>query len=118
MVTKLQEMRERRGLTIEQLAQMSYMESGCEGHMRLTIQSIETGMTLCPKPRKTYEWKSLAKALKCTIADIREEPVKVETYYCPACGEGELAEWQGTIYECTECGNMFDIEALKDEEEQ
>lgn len=33
--------------------------------------------------------------------------------YCPHCGE-ELVKWQGSIYECEECGNMFDIESLEE----
>lgn len=34
---------------------------------------------------------------------------------CPVCGE-DMQQWQADIYECGECGNMFDIEVLEGEE--
>lgn len=44
--------------------------SGCEGHMEHSIKYIETGYSPGPKPRKTYEYEALAKALKCHVNDI------------------------------------------------
>jgi hypothetical protein len=35
-------------------------------------------------------------------------------YFCPACGE-ELKQWHESIYECPECGNMFDTDILNEE---
>ncbi len=34
--------------------------------------------------------------------------------FCPNCG-GEMTFWNMGIYECGECGNMIDIEALEGE---
>lgn len=72
MVTKLQMRREAAGLTIEGLAQKvgENNVAGSLGHIVLTIRSIETGVLLCPRARKGFEYKELAKALKCTINDI------------------------------------------------
>lgn len=72
MISKLQSQREKRGLSIQELAQRSAigLMEGCLGHMVLTIKGIETGRFVCPKPRKTYEWSALAKALNCPVSDI------------------------------------------------
>ena len=32
---------------------------------------------------------------------------------CQVCGE-QLEKWHGDIYECPECGNMFDSEVLEE----
>lgn len=69
-ITKLQMKRESMNLSIEELAQKSFRDCGNLEHMILTIKSIESGLMLYPRPRKTYEWKYLAKALKCSIEDI------------------------------------------------
>lgn len=75
MKTKLQIKREQANLTIEQLALKAYeqLDCGCVGHLVLTIKSIETRTCLCPNPRKTYEWKAIAKALGCGISEVFEE---------------------------------------------
>ncbi|EUJ56434.1 hypothetical protein [Listeria fleischmannii] len=72
MKTKLQTLRELKGLSIQELALKAskVCACGCVGHMELTIKYIESGIPLCPKPRKTYEWKALAKALDCKNGDI------------------------------------------------
>ena len=72
MKTKLQIKREQSDLTIEELAlkAFKYFDCGCLEHLVLTIESIETHRFLCPKPRKTYEWKALAKALNCSVSEI------------------------------------------------
>lgn len=72
MISNLQLIREKRGLSIQELAQRSAVGrmDGCMGHMELTVKHIETGSGPCPKPRKTYEWAALAKALKCSVSEI------------------------------------------------
>lgn len=72
MKTKLQIKREQAGLTIEELTlkAFKYFDYGCVEHLVLSIVSIETHTVLCPKPRKTYEWKALAKALNCSVSEI------------------------------------------------
>ncbi|EGO9002009.1 hypothetical protein D2A91_08415 [Enterococcus faecalis] len=78
MKTKLQIKREQANLTIEQLALKASkkVDCGSASHLELVIKSIETQRCLCPKPRKTYEWKALAKALKCGVSEIFEEEEK------------------------------------------
>lgn len=75
MKPKLQIKREQANLTIEQLALKAseQIDCGSVGHLVLSIKSIETHTCLCPKPRKTYEWKAIAKALNCSISEIFEE---------------------------------------------
>ncbi|MBC2242249.1 hypothetical protein [Listeria booriae] len=70
--SELQIRREESGLSISELAyKASKMgDVGSVGHLELTIQFIETGVLMCPKPRKTYEYKVLARALKCKVEDI------------------------------------------------
>lgn len=70
--SKLENKRKQIGLSIDELAQKSAVGimAGCEDHMKLIIQFIETGKVPCPKPRKTYEYAALAKALKCKIDDL------------------------------------------------
>lgn len=72
MTTKLQNRRELANLSIKELAEKSAVGimKGCAGHIELTIQFIETGRAACPKPRKTYEYAALAKALKCTVDEL------------------------------------------------
>lgn len=72
MKSKLQIKRELAGLTVESLAEKAAIGimSGCVGHMKMTIQFIETGKVPCPKPRKTYEYAALANALKCKVNEI------------------------------------------------
>ena len=36
-----------------------------------------------------------------------------ETVFCPNCGD-EMREWQGSIYECEECGNMIDADIFEE----
>lgn len=71
-ISKLQKIREIKDLSIQDLAvkSLNYKDCGDTNHMILTIRSIERGQTLCPKPRKTYEWFALAKALDCKTSDI------------------------------------------------
>ncbi|KMT62545.1 hypothetical protein [Paenilisteria newyorkensis] len=73
--SKLQIKREGAGLSVSELSyKASEIEDvGCEGHFELIISRIEQGKMPCRKPRKTYEWKSLAKALNCKVEDIWEE---------------------------------------------
>lgn len=40
----------------------------------------------------------------------------MDEYFCPACGE-EMKQWQGSIYECNDCGNMIDMDIFDDEED-
>ncbi|MBL1227267.1 hypothetical protein [Enterococcus sp. BWR-S5] len=72
MKSKLQTKREQANLSILELAEKSAVGimAGCSGHMKLTIEFIETGIAACPKPRRTYEYAALAHALKCTVNDL------------------------------------------------
>lgn len=72
MTTKLHNRRELLNLSIRELAEKSALGgmAGCSGHMKLTIEFIETGKVVCPKPRKTYEYVALAKALNCTVDEL------------------------------------------------
>lgn len=74
-ITKLQLLRENKNLSIEALASkaLHYRDCGDLSHMVSMIKSIEEKRILTPKPRKTYEWTALAKALHCKIEDIRED---------------------------------------------
>lgn len=76
--SKLQIKREEVGLSVCELAHKAskFDDVGSIGHLELTIKCIETGAVLCPKPRKTYEWKVLAKALKCKVENIWAEVYK------------------------------------------
>lgn len=71
-ISKLQVKREEAHLSVKELAERASIErmTGCNGHMALTIKFIETGEVGCPKPRKTYEYKALAKALNCSINEL------------------------------------------------
>ena len=74
MTTKLQMKRESKSLSIEELAKkaLSKVDCGDFRHMILTIKSIEERKKhLCPRPRKSYEWKALALALGCDIKELR-----------------------------------------------
>lgn len=75
MMTKLQQVREAKGLTQSDLAHRSAVSghAGNAGHMLVTIKTIETGVLYSPLPRKTYEWWVLADALGCSVDDIWEE---------------------------------------------
>lgn len=74
-ITKLQLLRESKNLSIEALASkaLHYRDCGNLGHMVLIIRSIEEGRPFTPRPRKTYEWAALSKALHCKIEDIQED---------------------------------------------
>ncbi|MDT0111657.1 hypothetical protein QJV45_14330 [Listeria booriae] len=71
--SKLQIKREEAGYSIDKLADKAADKLCDAGHLELVIVRIERGRIVCPKPRKTYEWKALAKALKCKVVDIWEE---------------------------------------------
>lgn len=73
-VTKLQKKRIAEGLTIELLAIRAVIKSPDfqKEHLMASIERIESNIACCPKPRKTYEWQALAKALNCDVADIYE----------------------------------------------
>ena len=75
MKSKLQTKREEANLTIKELAAKAAVNNDfvSSRHLELTIEYIETGSLICPKPRKMYEWKALAKALKCDVMDIWEK---------------------------------------------
>lgn len=62
-------------MTVEQLAEKAVRKVDCGdlGHMILTIKFIEGKALSCPSPRKSYEWKALAQALKCSINEIMED---------------------------------------------
>lgn len=79
-MTNLERIRKNRGLTVEQLAERAFelsvgkdFEPGDKGHLRLVIKTIETGIIYSPKPRKTYEWTALSKALNCSVDELMEE---------------------------------------------
>ena len=65
--TQVQIVRENFGTTVSSMAQAIYNLYGdkCGGdvcHIELVISSIESkGKIACPKPRKTYELKTIAK---------------------------------------------------------
>ena len=73
--TKLQLKREALNLSQIDLANLSAFltDAGDSGHMLATIKTIEEGVLHSPRPRKTYEWKALAKVLRCTDEEISEE---------------------------------------------
>lgn len=73
-MTKLQKMRISRRLTVRGLAIRAacLSEDFDPKHIELAIEYIESGISQCPKPRKTYEWKAIAKALNCDVTDIYE----------------------------------------------
>ncbi|MBC1290526.1 hypothetical protein [Listeria booriae] len=72
-ISKLQIKREEANLSISELADKAADKLCDAGHLELVIVRIERGRLVCLKPRKTYEWKALAKALKCKVEDIWEE---------------------------------------------
>lgn len=71
-ISKLQVKREEAHLSVKELADRASIGimKGCEEHMALTIKFIETGEVICPKPRKAYEYKVLAKALHCSVREL------------------------------------------------
>ncbi|WP_088816314.1 MULTISPECIES: hypothetical protein [Listeria] len=73
-ITLLQKKRMAQNWTIRQLAFRAHLKSPDydEEYLELVIECIESNICQCPKPRKTYEWKALAKALECEVADIYE----------------------------------------------
>ncbi|MBC1209498.1 hypothetical protein HB815_01025 [Listeria booriae] len=73
--SKLQIKREEAGYSIDKLAckASKFDDVGCKGHFELMILRIEQGKMPCRNPRKTMEWKALAKTLKCKVDDIWEE---------------------------------------------
>lgn len=68
--SNLEIVRKSKNLTRENLAKLCADDFFDYGHMLLTIRYIETGIPVSPRPRKTYEYKRLAKVLKCKVSDI------------------------------------------------
>lgn len=69
-LSKLEFVRTGKGITRKSLSEMCANKDFDANHMLLSIIRIETGKIVCPKPRKTYEYKRLAKVLKCNVDDI------------------------------------------------
>ena len=76
--TKLQIMREKKGLTIEDVARRAIFHGytgGNEGHLIYCIYWIESrgAVIKSPRPRKTYEYKYIAQALGCSVDELVED---------------------------------------------
>lgn len=82
MKTKLQIKREEAGLIVEQLAEKSEQKEaiafdtkcsyGGMLHYINIIRYLEGKKVVTPRPRKTIEYKYIAKALKCKVTDLVE----------------------------------------------
>jgi len=75
--SKLKIMREKAEWTVEELAEKAawYQDRktpslGVLMHFQRSIRIIEGENVVGPKPRKTYEYKNIAQALKCSVEVI------------------------------------------------
>lgn len=76
--TKLQIMREKKGWTIADVVRRAVRHGyhgGSDGHLMYCIYWIESrgAVIKSPRPRKTYEYKYIAKALGCSVDELVEE---------------------------------------------
>ena len=85
--TKLQIMREKKELTVRELAEKAawYQEKnrpsmGVISHFENTIRMIEGENIAAPQPRKTYEYKSIAQVFDCSVSELMEENNDVKNY--------------------------------------
>ena len=79
-MTNLELIRKQRGLTVEQLAEKaeereaqafhSNYSHGGMLHYKNIIHFLEGEKIVTPRPRKTIEYKFIAKALSCSIAEL------------------------------------------------
>ncbi|MDG4984927.1 hypothetical protein OGZ51_12305 [Lactococcus lactis] len=79
-MTNLERIRKAKGLTVEQLAEkaeqkeaQAFSSSYCFGgmlHYKNIIRFLEGEKIVTPRPRKTIEYKFIAKALNCSIAEL------------------------------------------------
>ena len=79
-MTNLERIRKNRGLTVEQLAEKAEQKEAqafnsiyCFGgmlHYKNIIRFLEGEKVVTPRPRKTIEYKFIAKALNCSIAEL------------------------------------------------
>lgn len=82
-MTNLERIRKNRGLTVEQLAEKaeqreahafhSNYSHGGMLHYKNIIRFLEGEKVVTPRPRKTIEYKFIAKVLKCSIGQLMEE---------------------------------------------
>ncbi|USI66507.1 MULTISPECIES: helix-turn-helix domain-containing protein [Lactococcus] len=77
--TKLQIMREKKNLTIRQLAEKAAWcqekkqpSIGVILHFENSIRKLEGENVVAPKPRKTYEYRNIAQALGCSVEELIE----------------------------------------------
>lgn len=80
MKTKLQIMREKKGLTVRELAEKAAWHQekkqpsiGVILHFENSIRKIEGENVVAPRPRKTYEYKNIAQALGCSVDELVEK---------------------------------------------
>lgn len=85
--TKLQIMRENKNWSIRELAEEAawYQEKkrpsiGVILHFENAIRMIEGEDISAPQPRKTYEYKNIAQALKCSVNELVEDKYGTKNY--------------------------------------